>query len=84
MRVMKFISLAVILVAVSTFTTAQEAAPTTTLKHVPITNTPVELGQANVQQLLRRVPWQRWQGQRPGRLSHEDTPGRSDSSGEEK
>lgn len=44
MRVMKFISLAVILVAVSTFTTAQEAAPTTTLKHVPITNTPSNSG----------------------------------------
>jgi len=46
MRVMKFISLAVIVVAVSTFVVAQEApaqaAPT--VKHVPISNTPSNSG----------------------------------------
>lgn len=40
MHVMKFISLAVILVAISTFAAAQQApAQTPTVKHVPITNT---------------------------------------------
>ena len=42
MRVMKFISLAAILVAISTFAVAQQAPAQTapTVKHVPITNTP--------------------------------------------
>lgn len=46
MRVMKFISLAVILVAVSTFVVAQEAPAQTapTVKHVPISNTPSNSG----------------------------------------
>ncbi len=41
MRVMKFISLAVILVAISTFAVAQQAPAETapTVKHVPITHT---------------------------------------------
>ena len=46
MRVMKFISLALILVAISTFAVAQQApaqAPPT-VKHVPITNTPSNSG----------------------------------------
>jgi mono/diheme cytochrome c family protein len=46
MRVMKFISLAVILVVISTFAVAQ-AAPAQTapsVKHVPITNTPSNSG----------------------------------------
>jgi mono/diheme cytochrome c family protein len=43
---MKFISLAVILVAVSTFVVAQEAPAQTapTVKHVPISNTPSNSG----------------------------------------
>ena len=46
MRVMKFISLAVILVAVSAFVVAQDAPAQTapTVKHVPITNTPSNSG----------------------------------------
>jgi mono/diheme cytochrome c family protein len=46
MRVMKFISLAVILVAVTTFAVAQQAPAQTapTVKHVPITNTPSNSG----------------------------------------
>lgn len=46
MRVMKFISLAVILVAVSIFVVAQEAPAQTapTVKHVPISNTPSNSG----------------------------------------
>jgi mono/diheme cytochrome c family protein len=46
MRVMKFISLAVILVAVSTFVVAQETPAHTApmVKHVPITNTPSNSG----------------------------------------
>jgi len=46
MRVMKFISLAVILVAISVFAVAQQApaGSTTTVKHVPITNTPSNSG----------------------------------------
>lgn len=46
MRVMKFISLAVILVAISTFAVAQQAPAQTapTVKHVPITNTPSNSG----------------------------------------
>lgn len=46
MRVMKFISLAVILVAVSTFVVAQETPAQTApmVKHVPITNTPSNSG----------------------------------------
>ena len=46
MRAMKFISLAVILVAVSTFVVAQEAPAQTapTVKHVPISNTPSNSG----------------------------------------
>ena len=46
MRVMKFISLAVILVAVSTFVVAQQAPAQTapTVKHVPITNAPSNSG----------------------------------------
>jgi hypothetical protein len=42
MSVMKFITIAVILVAISAFVVAhQVAAPaSTTVKHVPITNTP--------------------------------------------
>jgi mono/diheme cytochrome c family protein len=46
MRVMKFISLAVILVAVSTFAVAQQAPAQTapTVKHVPITNAPSNSG----------------------------------------
>jgi len=46
MRVMKFISLAVILVVISTFAVAQQApaqAPPS-VKHVPITNTPSNSG----------------------------------------
>ena len=46
MRVMKFISLAVILVAVSTFAVAQQAPAQTapTVKHVPITDAPSNSG----------------------------------------
>jgi mono/diheme cytochrome c family protein len=46
MRVMKFISLAVILVAISVFAVAQQtpAESTPTVKHVPITNTPSNSG----------------------------------------
>jgi mono/diheme cytochrome c family protein len=46
MRVMKFISLAAILVAISTFAVAQQAPAQTvpTVKHVPITNTPSNSG----------------------------------------
>jgi mono/diheme cytochrome c family protein len=46
MRVMKFISLAVILVAISAFVVAQDAPAQTapTVKHVPITNTPSNSG----------------------------------------
>jgi len=46
MRVMKFITIAVILVAISAFVVAQQvAAPaSTTVKHVPITNTPSDSG----------------------------------------
>jgi mono/diheme cytochrome c family protein len=46
MRVMKFISLALILIMISAFAAAQQA-PTegsTTVKHVPITNTPSNSG----------------------------------------
>jgi mono/diheme cytochrome c family protein len=46
MRVMKFITLVVILVVVSTFAAAQAAPAQTapTVKHVPITNTPSNSG----------------------------------------
>jgi mono/diheme cytochrome c family protein len=46
MRVLKFISLAVILVAISVFAAAQQtpAESSPTLKHVPITNTPSNSG----------------------------------------
>lgn len=46
MRVMKFISLAVILVAISTFAVAQQAPAQTapTVKHVPITSAPSNSG----------------------------------------
>jgi mono/diheme cytochrome c family protein len=46
MRVMKFIILAVILVAISTFAAAQQAPAKTapTVKHVPITNAPSNSG----------------------------------------
>jgi mono/diheme cytochrome c family protein len=46
MRVMKFISLAVVLVVISTFAAAQAAPAQTapTVKHVPITNTPSNSG----------------------------------------
>jgi mono/diheme cytochrome c family protein len=46
MRVMKFVSLAAILVAISTFAVAQQAPAQTvpTVKHVPITNTPSDSG----------------------------------------
>jgi len=46
MRVMKFISLAVILVVIPTFAGAQQAPAQTapTVKHVPITNTPSNSG----------------------------------------
>ena len=46
MRVMKFISLAVILVVISAFAVAQQAPAQTspTVKHVPITNTPSNSG----------------------------------------
>ncbi|HVI77085.1 MAG TPA: c-type cytochrome [Candidatus Acidoferrum sp.] len=46
MRVMKFISLAVILIMVSAFIAAQQAPAqgSTTVKHVPITNTPSNSG----------------------------------------
>jgi mono/diheme cytochrome c family protein len=46
MRVRKFISLAVILVAISTFAVAQQDAAQTapTIKHVPITNAPSNSG----------------------------------------
>ena len=43
----------------------------------------VELGQRDVQQLLCRVPWERWQGQWPGSLRNEGVAGRSDRSGAE-
>jgi len=48
MRVMKFISLAVILVAISAFAVAQQAPAQTppTVKHVPITHTPSNSGKA--------------------------------------
>ncbi len=48
MRAMKFISLTVILVIVSAFAAAQQAPAqgSTTLKHVPITNTPSNSGKA--------------------------------------
>src|SRR5271169_4518668 len=46
MRVLKFISLAVILVVIPTFAGAQQApAQAPTIKHVPITNTPSNSGQ---------------------------------------
>ena len=46
MHVMKFISLAVILVAISAFVVAQDAPAQTapTVKHVPLTNTPSNSG----------------------------------------
>jgi len=46
MRVMKFISLALILVAISAFAVAQDTPAQTTpaVKHVPITNTPSNSG----------------------------------------
>jgi len=45
MRVMKFISLAVILVTISTLAVAQQApAQSPTVKHVPITNAPPNSG----------------------------------------
>jgi len=46
MRVMKFISLAVILVAISTFAAAQQAPAQTapSVKHVPITSAPANSG----------------------------------------
>jgi mono/diheme cytochrome c family protein len=44
MRATKFLGLAVVLVAVSAFTVAQDAGQTTTIKHVPITNTPSNSG----------------------------------------
>ncbi len=45
MRVMKFISLALIVVAISAFAVAQDApAQTPTVKHVPIANTPSNSG----------------------------------------
>jgi mono/diheme cytochrome c family protein len=46
MRVLKFISLVVILVAISIFAVAQQAPAQTvpTVKHVPITNTPSNSG----------------------------------------
>jgi len=42
MRVMKFISVAVVLVVISAVAVAQDAAPS--VKHVPITNTPSNSG----------------------------------------
>jgi mono/diheme cytochrome c family protein len=46
MRVMKFISLALILIAISAFAVAQDAPAqtSTTVKHVPITTTPSNSG----------------------------------------
>jgi len=46
MRAMKFIGLALILVAISTFAAAQQAPAKTapTVKHVPITNAPLNSG----------------------------------------
>jgi mono/diheme cytochrome c family protein len=46
MRVMKFISLVVILMVASTFSVGQDKAaePSTTVKHVPITNVPPTSG----------------------------------------
>src|SRR5208337_5189077 len=45
MRVTKFISLALILLAISAFAVAQDApAQTPTVKHVPIANTPSNSG----------------------------------------
>jgi mono/diheme cytochrome c family protein len=46
MRIMKFIGLALILVAISTFAATQQAPETTapTVKHVPITNAPANSG----------------------------------------
>jgi len=47
MRVMKFISLAVILVTIATFAAAQQApAQAPAVKHVPITNVPPTSGKA--------------------------------------
>ncbi len=44
MRVMKFISLAVIVISISALAVAQEAQTPPTVKHVPITNTPSNSG----------------------------------------
>jgi|SRR5271169_34717 len=44
MRVMKFITLAVILVAISAFAVGQQAQTPPTVKHVPITNAPPNSG----------------------------------------
>ena len=46
MRVMKFISLVAVLIVVSSFAVGQAApAQSTTIRHVPITNTPSDSGQ---------------------------------------
>ena len=54
MRVMKFISLAVILVVISTLAVAQQAPAQTapTVKHVPISQHPVELRERDVQRAI--------------------------------
>lgn len=44
MRVMKFISVAAILVMISALAVAQQSAPAPTVKHVPITNAPSNSG----------------------------------------
>ena len=44
MRVMKFISVAIVLVVVSALAVAQEATVPPVVKHVPITNTPATSG----------------------------------------
>jgi len=48
MRIMKFISFVAILMTISAFAVAQSAPaqPATTVKHVPITNTPSDSGKA--------------------------------------
>ena len=86
MRVMKFISLAVALAMLLTLAIAQQAAPAQNapaVKHVPITRCPAELGQRDVQQLLRRLPWERRKGRRTGGFGDEDSADRPDSSGKE-
>ncbi len=84
MRVMKFIIPALLVVSISAFVVAQQPAQTSpTVKHVPITNTPSNSGKGDVQQLLRRLPWKRRQGQRASGLGHEDSADRPGALGAE-